>query len=110
MKNPQFEYHPEGSKRARELIQQFHMTLQHAIRNNVKEELTIRAKQEAGILPPLTPGEMFDYLMDTDDEFLNWLFPFCIERLKPSTMGPVHQILVKNIRDSLNNKEKHAEQ
>jgi len=94
--------HPGNAKRLSALVDDYVMTMQHAIRQDLKMELEQRAVAEAGVLPPLSAAEMFDYLMDTDVEFLNWCFPFCAVRLSPDNMSYLHKRIITDYRKSLN--------
>lgn len=94
-------YHPEGHKRLGEAVQDFQLTMQHALRQNLSVELQQRALDEAGVLPPLTPGEMFDYLIDTDSEFVNYCFPYCAFVLDKDKLGYLHLHILQQFRRSL---------
>lgn len=93
--------HPGGAKRLSALVDDYVLTMQHALRQDLKEQLISRAKQEAGILPEFSPAEMYDYLVDTDDEFFNWCFPFCAIRLTKSNLGYLHARILSDFRKSL---------
>lgn len=105
------EFHPEGRKRLSEAIEDFSLTMQHAIRANLAHDLAQRAKDEAGILPALTVPEMFDFLVDSDDDFLNWCFPFCALKLTTKNLGYLHHNILRQFRLSLepNNVTDHAD-
>lgn len=108
------EYHPGNRKRLVEELEVFSLTMQHAMRANLKKDLEHRAKEDAegpgaGILPPLTAAEMFDFLMASDPEFLNWIFPFCPVLLTPANMSYTHQHLINKFRMELNETD-NAEQ
>lgn len=98
----QIEYHPGGRKRLHDVLQDFQMTMQHAIRQDLQGKLIERANAEAGVLPPLTAAEMFDYLRDSDDEFYNWCFPYCAITLTAQTLSPIHVQVLAVFRQSLN--------
>lgn len=96
------EMHPGGAKRLSELVDDYVLTMQHALRQDIKAALLQRAKEEAGILPEFTPAEMWDYLWDTDPEFFNWCFPFCAVRLTASNLGYLHARILSDFRKTLN--------
>jgi len=95
------EFHLEGRKRLEEAINDYSLTMQHAIRSNLTAELVERAVQEADVLPPLTAAEMFDYLADSDSEFFNWCFPFCAYRLTKEKLSYLHSHILSQYRRSL---------
>lgn len=97
----QFEPHPGGAKRLSSLVDDYVLTMQHALRSDALRQLEIRAKEEAGVLPEFTPAEMYDYLTDTDPEFFNWMFPFCAIKLTKQNLGHLHQTILKQFRRSL---------
>lgn len=97
----QHEIHPGGAKRLSQLVDDYVLTMQHAIRQNLRSDLEQRAKDEAGVLPEFTAVEMFDYLADIDDEFYNWCFPFCAIKLTKSNLGYLHSRLLSDFRRSL---------
>jgi len=97
----QKDLHPGGMKRLSQLVEDFQLTMQHALRNDIRAALEARAAAEAGPLQPLSPHEEFDYLLDTDDQFLNWLFPYCAFTLTFSNMGPIHRMIVTQLRRDL---------
>lgn len=98
----QFTSHPGGAKRLASLVDDYVLTMQHAIRADAARQLEIRAQEEAGVLPPLSAAEMYDYLVDTDDEFFNWMFPYCAIKLTRDNLGYMHQHILHNFRLSLN--------
>lgn len=93
--------HPGNAKRLSDSLNDFNLTMQHALRYNIYSELEKLAKEEAGILPEFSVAEMYDYLMDSDDEFLNWLFPFCAIRLTKENLGHLHTWILTAFRKSL---------
>lgn len=95
------DFHPGGRKQLEMLVQDFQLTMQHALRQDLQAALELRAKQDAGVLPEMTAAEMYDYLMDTDDEFINWCFPACAFKLTKDNMGPMHQFILTHFRRSL---------
>lgn len=99
--NQKVDFHPGNSKRMQEAVRDFQMTMAHALRNDIVEQLKKRAQEEAGVLPPLEPHEMWDYLMDTDTEFLNWIFPYCPIAMTPSNLSHLHAAIISNFRRSI---------
>lgn len=97
-----FDPHPGGAKRLSGAVDDYILTMQHALRSNLITELERRANEEAGVLPALTPAEMFDYLVDSDPEFYNWCFPFCAFILTKENIGYLHQVVLSQFRASLN--------
>lgn len=93
--------HLGGSKRLQSVVEDYVLTMQHALRQNLHAELIARAKDEAGVLPELTAAEMFDYLVDSDPEFYNWCFPFCAVVLTRQNIGYLHQAILQQFRASL---------
>lgn len=98
----QHEIHPGGAKRLSEVVDDYVLTMQHALRQDLEWQLKQRALDDAGVLPPLEPHEMFDYLRDTDPEFYNWCFPFCAIRLTSSNLGYLHSSILNQFRATLN--------
>lgn len=94
-------FHVGGYKRLSDLINDFSLTMQHALRVDLPWLLKERAIAEAGVLPPLSPVEMFDYLADSDDEFFNWCFPFCAVKLTDQNLGPIHLQILSAFRAEL---------
>lgn len=95
-------YHVGGRKRLSDAVQDFQMTLQHAIRIDLVDSLKQRAVTDSlGIMPPLNLHEMFDYLCDTDTEFFNWMFPYCAVKLSKNTLPHTFAFLVQNFRREL---------
>lgn len=97
----QHDFHPGGKKTLQTLVEDFQLTMQHALRQDLRTALESRAQQDAGVLPPLTAAEMFDYLAETDSEFYNWCFPACAFVLTAENMGAMHSIILQNFRVSL---------
>jgi len=97
----QVETHLGGAKRLSALVEDYVLTMQHAMRQNLKADLELRAKEEAGVLPEFTAAEMYDYLVDTDPEFYNWCFPFCAVVLTKQNLGYIHQSILSQFRHSL---------
>lgn len=97
----QYEPHPGGARRLSSLVDDYILTMQHALRQDLEHQLKIRALDEAGVLPPLEPHEMFDYLWDSDSEFFNWCFPFCAITLTKSNLGYLHQSILQQFRATL---------
>nr|QJB20137.1 MAG: hypothetical protein [Microvirus sp.] len=95
------DYHPGGRKRLEQAISDYSLTMQHAIRQDLTAQLISRAKEEAGVLPEFTPLEMFDYLLDSDDEFINWCFPFCAYRLTKDNISHLHAKILTDFRVTL---------
>lgn len=91
-------YHLGGRKRLMSIMDDFSLTLQHALRQDVYGDLLRRAAAEAGVLPKFSAIEMFDYLKDSDDEFYNWLFPFCAYKLSPKNIGYSHAFIIDQLR------------
>lgn len=96
------ELHPGNARRLSQALDDYTLTMSHAIRQDLKGDLERRAAEEAGILPPLTAAEMYDYLVDTDDEFYNWCFPYCAVKLTRENLGYMHKYLLEQFRRSLN--------
>lgn len=92
------EYHPGGRKRLIQAVEEFQLTMQHALRQDVYGSLLQRAEVEASVLPKFSALEMFDYLVDSDDEFYNWLFPYCGLKLSKANMSPMHVHIVASLR------------
>jgi len=101
LKSSKHPIHPGNAKRMQEALQDFSLTMQHAIRWNMTEELVKRAKEEAGVLPEFTAAEMFDYLADSDPEFYNWCFPFCAVQLTGENLGYLHRYILEQYRKTL---------
>jgi len=97
----QHEPHPGGSRRLAALVDDYVLTMQHALRQDLEYQLKQRALDEAGVLPPLEPHEMFDFLSDTDSEFFNWCFPFCAIVLTRANMGYLHHNILQQFRATL---------
>jgi len=95
------DFHPGGKKTLQTLVEDFQLTMQHALRQDLRSALELRAQQDAGVLPVMTAAEMFDYLADTDSEFYNWCFPACAFVLTAENMGPMHSVILQNFRRSL---------
>lgn len=97
----QFIPHLGGAKRLGALVDDYVLTMQHAIRADAMRQIEIRAKEEAGILPEFTVAEMYDYLVDSDPEFFNWMFPYCAIQLTKENLGYIHQAVLRQFRRSL---------
>lgn len=95
------EIHPGGKKNLDSLMQDFQLTMQHALRSDIVGALETRALQEAGVLPPLSVAEMYDYLLETDAGFINWCFPACAVVLSSESMSPMHAFILDRFRRSL---------
>jgi len=95
------EPHPGGSRRLAALVDDYVLTMQHALRQDLEYQLKQRALDESGVLSPLEPHEMFDFLSDTDTEFFNWCFPFCAITLTKSNLGYLHQSILSQFRSTL---------
>lgn len=94
--------HKENSERLRKLLDDYSLTMQHAIRANAVAELEkMRLEDGNGIMPPLTIREFFDFKVDSDPDFLNWMFPFCAVELNETTMSYIHQKLLHDFRNEL---------
>lgn len=98
----QHEIHPGGSKKLSALVDDYVLTMQHALRQDLTSQLIARAEQEAGVLPQMTAAEMYDYLADSDSEFYNWCFPFCAIVLTSSNLGYLHRRILHDYRRTLN--------
>lgn len=95
------ETHIGGAKRLSALVDDYVLTMQHALRQDLQRQLEIRAEQEADVLPKFSVAEMYDYLVDTDPEFFNWCFPFCAVVLTRENLGYIHQRILHQFRQSL---------
>lgn len=96
------QYHPGGFKRLSDAVEEFQLTMQHAVRQNLTADLQERAMAEENpILPPFQVHEMFDYLRDSDEEFYNWVFPMCAIRLTDETLSPMHLFILRKYRESI---------
>lgn len=94
-------FHLSGKKNLEIVVTDFQMTMQHALRHDLKAALELRAEQDAGLLPTMTAAEMFDYLYDTDDAFINWCFPFCAFVLTRDNMPSSHAFILDHYRRTL---------
>ena len=95
-------FHIGGRKRLGEAVQDFQMTLQHAIRMDLLDTLKSKSLTDSlGIMPPLNLHEQFDYMLDTDTEFLNWMFPYCAVKLTKSGLPHTFAFLIENFRREL---------
>lgn len=100
------EFHLGGRKRLVDAVNDFQLTMQHALRANLTRDLEERAKLEAGVLPPLSASEMFDYLLDTDPDFLNWCFPYCAIVLTKRNISHHHAFILNTYRIAVDPKTK----
>jgi len=98
--------HPGGQKKLMEALDDFQLTMQHALRQNLRAELERMANADTVILPPMTAAEQFDYLYDSDSEFLNFCFPYCAVTLTPENLGYLHSHILKQFRASLEPEQK----
>lgn len=96
-----FDSHPGNRKRLMKALDDYSLTLQHAIRQDLRAYLEQRAKDEADVLPPLSALEMFDYCMDADPDFLNTCFPFCAVMLTKENIGYLHNHILQQFRLTL---------
>lgn len=101
MTGKSFNPHVGGAKKLSDAMEDFSLTMQHALRQDLRAQLELRAKEEAGILPEFTLAEMFDYLCDSDPEFYNFCFPYCAIRLTPENVGYLHAFVLKQFRLTL---------
>lgn len=95
------EFHPGGRKRLQDAVNDFQLTMQHAVRSSAVADLVARAQDQAIGLPPFSVLEMYDYLFDTDPEFLNWMFPYCAVKLTRSNIGYLHSYILTDFRTNL---------
>lgn len=95
--------HPGNARRLSQALDDYSLTMQHALRNDLRTELDKRIDyDDGGILPSATPIDKFDYLIENDIEFLNWCFPFCAIVLTKTNLGYLHQKILHDFRSSLN--------
>lgn len=101
MDSKQHVIHPGNAKRLSVAMEDFSLTMQHALRQDIVSELIRRAAEEAGVLPAFTPQEMFDYLWDSDPDFFNWCFPFCAIQLTKENLGYLHKSVLTQFRATM---------
>lgn len=102
--------HPGNAKRLNDVMEDYVLTMQHALRQDLEKQLEQRAKDESGVLPPLSAWEMFTYLEDTDEEFYNWCFPFCAIRLTKKNVGYLHKAILRQFLASITPSETQVDE
>lgn len=95
--------HPGNARRLSQALDDYSLTMQHALRNDLRTELGKRIVDDNGtISPSATIADWFDYLAETDTEFYNWCFPYCAVVLTKANLGYLHQKILHDFRSSLN--------
>lgn len=105
--------HEIGSKNLRRHLDDYSLTLQHSIRQNWQALFIER--HEATLGDPKDPitlslVEYFDYCLDSDSEFVNWLFPLCAVQLSAENCSPIHRQMIAQLRAELSQVAFSAEQ